>query len=77
MTKANKVIKATEATTVTAEQVVHDLSMYTTKSAKIRYLASTGMTRSAIVKYFKEVLNDEIIYQHVRNVLTQPLKKSA
>lgn len=75
MTKSNKATKATATVVVAQEQVVHDLTAYTTKSAKIRYLASTGMTRSAIVKYFKEVLNDEIIYQHVRNVLTQQLKK--
>lgn len=76
MAKTNKATKV-EATKVQAEQVVYDLTTYTTKSAKIRYLSSMGMTRSAIVKYFKEVLNDEIIYQHVRNVLVQPLKKQA
>lgn len=73
MTKTNKVTKV--ETTKVQEQVTYDLTNYTTKSSKIRYLASMGMSRSNIVKYFKEVLNDEIIYQHVRNVLVQPLKK--
>lgn len=40
-----------------------------TKSAKIRAMYSDGMSRSQIAK----ALN--IRYQHVRNVLTQPLKK--
>lgn len=39
-----------------------------TVSGKIRYLASTGMKRGDIAKK----LNKR--YQHVRNVLTQPLK---
>ena len=36
-----------------------------TKSAKIRYLDSKGMSRAAIAKKMN------IIYQHVRNVLEQ------
>lgn len=40
----------------------------TTTSGKIRWLASQGKTRSEIAK----ALN--IRYQHVRNVLIQPLK---
>lgn len=40
-----------------------------TKSAVIRYLDSTGCTRSEIAK----ILN--IRYQHVRNVLTSELKR--
>jgi len=41
-----------------------------TKSAKIRAMASDGFTRSQIAKAL------DIRYQHVRNVLLQPLKKS-
>lgn len=74
MVKVNKANKV-EANKVEVKQF--DLTSYTTKSSKIRFLASQGLTRSQIVKYFKEILNDEIIYQHVRNVLTQPLKKQA
>lgn len=48
-----------------------------TTSAKIRYLDSFGLTRSDIVKVFKSALDKEIRYQHVRNVLLQPLKKAA
>lgn len=47
----------------------HDLSNFKTTSAKIRYLDSTGMKRAQIAK----VLN--IRYQHVKNVLDQPLKR--
>ena len=39
-----------------------------TKSAKIRYLASQGWTRSQIAKFLG------IRYQHVRNVLITPVK---
>lgn len=46
-----------------------------TTSAKIRYAASFGNTRSQIVKLFKEHLQKEIRYQHVRNVLLQEPKK--
>lgn len=40
-----------------------------TKSAKIRYLHSQGMTTGQIAKVL------DIRYQHARNVLTQPLKR--
>ena len=42
-----------------------------TKSAKIRAMNADGFSRSAIAH------NLGVIYQHVRNVLTQPMKKSA
>lgn len=45
------------------------------KSAKIRYLTSKGLTRSEIVKTFKDLLDIEIRYQHVRNVQVTQLKK--
>lgn len=45
------------------------MMMYKTKSAVIRYLSSQGMSRSNIATLLG------IRYQHVRNVLTQPLKK--
>jgi hypothetical protein len=35
-------------------------------------LASTGMKRADIARSF----TPNLLYQHVRNVLTQPLKKS-
>lgn len=57
---------------------MYDLNTLTaleTTSARIRYLASHGLTRSQIVKVFKEKLNREIRYQHVRNVLLQTPKK--
>lgn len=50
------------------------LTTYKTKSAVIRYLASEGVSRGAIVKIFTDG-GEKMIYQHVRNVLVQPLKK--
>jgi hypothetical protein len=41
-----------------------------TKSAVIRHLTSLGKSRSDIAKFMG------IRYQHVRNVLTQPLKQA-
>lgn len=49
------------------ESIVNNVNV--TKSQKIRDLAAGGMSRADIAK----TLN--IRYQHVRNVLTQPLKK--
>lgn len=43
----------------------------TTKSAKIRALAAEGLTRSQIADAMK------VRYQHVRNVLIQPVKQSS
>ena len=45
------------------------LEQYGTKSAVIRYLDSKGWSRGAIAKFMG------IRYQHVRNVLTQELKR--
>ena len=50
------------------ESIVKDQKM--TKSNKIRTLYALGTTRSQIAKLL------EIRYQHVRNVLVTPLKKS-
>ncbi len=58
---------------VTTKKVI-DMSKYnglTTKSAKIRAMNADGHTRSEIAAALG------ILYQHVRNVLTQPLKKPA
>lgn len=43
---------------------------YPTTSAKIRFLHSEGWDRSRISKHL------QIRYQHVRNVLLQPIKKA-
>jgi predicted ArsR family transcriptional regulator len=45
------------------------LKQHGTKSAVIRYLASQGVSRGDISRILG------IRYQHVRNVLTQPLKR--
>lgn len=42
---------------------------FKTKSAQIRYLSAAGYSPMAISKFMG------VIYQHVRNVLTQELKK--
>ena len=47
-----------------------ELESMTTKSAKIRFLDSQGLTRSEIAKRL------DIRYQHVRNVLITPVKKA-
>lgn len=54
---------------VKAQTLDELLGLYKTKSGVIRYLASCGWKRGAIAKFM------DIRYQHVRNVLTQPLKK--
>jgi len=46
-----------------------------TKSAVIRYLSSKGQTRSQILKIMKQKFPN-FLYQHVRNVLITPIKKS-
>ncbi len=60
-------------TKVQNEQI--DLSTLTTTSSKIRHLSSLGKTRVEIVKIISEHQGRPIRYQHVRNVLEQPLKK--
>lgn len=47
-----------------------------TKSERIRYLASLGHKTSSIGKYLTTVYGKLVRYQHVRNVLKTPLKKS-
>lgn len=46
------------------------LTHLTTKSDKIRYLDHLGLTRGQIAKHLG------IRYQHVRNVLITPVKKT-
>ncbi len=45
-------------------------------SQTIRFLNDQGMTRGDIVRYFETYLDRTIRYQHVRNVLITPVKKS-
>jgi hypothetical protein len=54
-----------------AKLVEFNLESLPTTSAKIRYLDSKGMKRGEIAKKL------EIRYQHVRNVLITPLKKTS
>lgn len=56
---------------VVAVDVAIMLGELGTKSAVIRSLAAQGYKRAEIAKMMN------IRYQHVRNVLTQPLKKQA
>ena len=53
------------------------LASYTTLSAKIRYLHSQGMKRSAIAKTLTAHRGKTVLYQHVRNVLVTPVKVGA
>lgn len=59
--------------TVTEQTVVipDEVNSLTTKSAKIRALAAMNWSRGQISKALG------LRYQHVRNVLTTPLKKQA
>jgi len=75
-TKTAKTTK-TPKTATTQTTPKYDLATLPTTSAKIRYLASQGLTRSEIVKVMSEHLGHSIRYQHVRNVLIQPLKRPA
>ena len=65
MTKATEAKKTKEVKKIPAE-----IEKLETKSAKIRALAAKGWSRGDIAR----VLG--IKYQHVRNVLTTPLKKA-
>jgi hypothetical protein len=61
-----------DATLYTPVDSVGDVNKYnniTTTSGKIRAMVADGYTRGAIAKALG------IRYQHVRNVLVQPLKK--
>jgi len=61
--------KATSEAKVVTVDVDALMKEHKTKSAVIRYLSGTGMSRSDIAKTLG------IRYQHVRNVLLTPLKK--
>lgn len=63
---------AGEVANVVATAPTYDelLASLKTKSAMIRKLHADGWTRSKIAAFM------QIRYQHVRNVLTQPLKKN-
>lgn len=64
-------VTTAEATTTKKEAKVipPEVEALTTKSAKIRKLNELGWTRGEIARGLG------ILYQHVRNVLTQPLKR--
>lgn len=73
-------------TSTTVSNVTYDipalLQEHKTRSGVIRYLASQGLKTNQIHKILKDAgwrshkdNNEPIRYQHVRNVLTQPLKK--
>lgn len=59
--------------TTTKEQpnagLVYDASKFKTKSEAIRFYSAQGHSRAEIARAMN------ILYQHVRNVLTQPIKK--
>jgi hypothetical protein len=65
-----KKIEATNEVVVEVNEVDTKLASIETVSGKIRYLASLGWKRGAIAKKLEKR------YQHVRNVLTAPVKKT-
>lgn len=68
-------MKTSKKVKVQSETTLKGLKDFTTKSAYIRYLSSTGMDVKGIHKHINTVDGIKIIYQHVRNVLNQPLKR--
>lgn len=67
MATTTKKVAVQEVSGMAKEQM---LAEHKTKSATIRALAANGMARAEIARFL------DIRYQHVRNVLTQPLKKN-
>jgi DNA-binding transcriptional regulator YiaG len=53
-----------------SKSVLEQYETLVTKSSRIRFLSSTGMSTSDIARYMN------IRYQHVRNVLITPLKSA-
>ena len=77
MSKSNQATKPTEvfeSIVEYAKPLALDLEAlmteYKTKSAVIRHLTTLGKSRAEVAKFMG------IRYQHVRNVLTQPLKQA-
>lgn len=69
--EATPTIEATAITVATPTYVIADLyKEHKTTSAVIRYLFANGMAKADIARF----LNKR--YQHIRNVLLQPLKVS-
>jgi len=63
--------QATKTAPASDPKVDDELAKLTTVSAKIRYLTSIGWKRGAIATKLGK------LYQHVRNVQLQPLKKAS
>jgi hypothetical protein len=66
---------STEPETEAPKYDLERFHAYKTKSQKIRYLNSCGLSRSEILKVFKSQ-NIPMIYQHIRNVLITPVKSA-
>ncbi len=64
------------ATTKKAAPAKVELASNLNVSQTIRALHDAGLTRGDIVRYFEAHLDRTIRYQHVRNVLITPVKKS-
>jgi hypothetical protein len=74
-TAKNEVV-TTEIVAEVPKYIIKDLmETHKTKSAVIRFLTSEGVERGAIVKIFTDG-GVKMIYQHVRNVQMQPVKKA-
>ena len=66
----SKQVQKNEVTSTPTYDVEGLLKKFVTKSAVIRHLDSQGVKRGEIAKLL------DIKYQHVRNVLITPLKKT-
>ena len=69
-------VAAPAANTLTSDQEAQVRAMKT-KSEQMRFLSSLGWKNGPIAKYLTTVYGKTVIYQHVRNVLKQPLKKAS
>ena len=65
-----------KATPTVKAALLKQVKAMDTKSAKIRALDKAGYSRGDIVRIFTSLLGVPIIYQHVRNVLVAPIKRS-
>lgn len=74
VTETEKVVETPVTETVVYDMVVL-MAAHKTKSGVIRHLGGLGLTRSEILKVMK-TMYPNFLYQHVRNVLITPLKKS-
>lgn len=71
VTKTEEIVEKAKAKTLP-----DNIAKMGSTSSQIRALHALGWTRGEIAKVLKTKKGEPLRYQHVRNVLTQPLKKA-